>query len=85
MGDDLADRKIDGSLSDNREWRTPPLWGIGLTKAINARASFLHDGRAGTLLEAILWHGGEARMARNAVLKMEQNEREDLVRFLESL
>ena len=63
MGDDLADGVSDG-LANGREWRTPPLWGIGLTKTVNPGATWLHDGRARTLLEAVLWHGGAAAGAR---------------------
>lgn len=85
MGEELADRHQDGSVSQNSEWRTTPLWGIGLTQSINSRASFLHDGRAQTILEAVLWHGGEAQSSRDAVLSMNRDERDDLVRFLESL
>jgi len=63
-----------------------PLWGIGLTATVNgAEAGFLHDGRARTLLEAVLWHGGEAAAARDAVVAMTPYERAALVRFLESL
>ena len=86
MGEALADRTIDGEpSSQHAEWRTAPLWGIGMTKRINPRATFLHDGRAKTLLEAVLWHGGEARKAKENVLGMKRSEREDLIRFLESL
>ncbi|TKT69343.1 di-heme oxidoredictase family protein [Aquamicrobium sp. LC103] len=84
MGDGLADDRPEGRAS-GREWRTPPLWGIGLTKTVNADATFLHDGRARTLLEAILWHDGEARKARERVVEMEKEDRVDLLRFLESL
>lgn len=84
MGDDLADNRTEG-LADGREWRTPPLWGIGLSKTVNGEASFLHDGRARTLLEAVLWHGGEAEAARDAVVGMDAKDRAALVRFLESL
>lgn len=84
MGDGLADSRPVGSAS-GREWRTPPLWGIGLTERVNGHTFFLHDGRARTLLEAILWHGGEAYSARNAVTRLTPEERRDLIRFLESL
>jgi len=84
MGDGLADNRPEG-MATGREWRTPPLWGIGLTKTVNSEASYLHDGRARTLLEAILWHGGEAEAAREKVVEMEKAERENLIRFLESL
>jgi len=84
MGDGLADGVAEGDAS-GREWRTPPLWGIGLTKTVNPNATYLHDGRARTLLEAILWHGGEAQAARDRVVAMTPEERADLVRFLQSL
>jgi len=84
MGEGLADGQVDGQ-ANGREWRTPPLWGIGLTKTVNPAAAFLHDGRARTLLEAILWHGGEAQAARDRVVAMTPEERDDLIRFLESL
>ncbi len=54
-------------MADGGEWRTAPLWGIGLTETVTGQASYLHDGRARTLLEAILWHGGEAQAARDRV------------------
>ncbi|MCW3148302.1 c-type cytochrome [Stutzerimonas stutzeri] len=84
MGDGLADLRPEFEAS-GREWRTPPLWGIGLTETVSGTARFLHDGRARTLLEAVLWHGGEAEAARQAVLAFDQSERAALVRFLESL
>ena len=84
MGDGLADDLPEGRAS-GREWRTPPLWGIGLTRTVNPQATWLHDGRARSLLEAILWHGGEAQAARDRVVAMSRAERADLIRFLESL
>lgn len=84
MGDDLADGRPDFAAT-GREWRTAPLWGIGLAKVVDERAGFLHDGRARTLLEAILWHGGEAQAARESVSRAPRAEREALLRFLESL
>ena len=84
MGDGLADNRPEGD-ANGREWRTPPLWGIGLTKTVNAEATFLHDGRARNLLEAVLWHGGEAAGARDRVIAMEPDDRAALIRFLESL
>ncbi|VGO07349.1 Probable thiol oxidoreductase with 2 cytochrome c heme-binding sites [plant metagenome] len=84
MGEGLADHQGEGA-ADGREWRTPPLWGIGLTRMVNPAAGWLHDGRARTLLEAVLWHGGEAQAARDRVVKMTPDERADLIRFLESL
>ena len=84
MGDGLADHHPEG-VADGREWRTPPLWGIGRTEAVNGHASFLHDGRARTLTEAILWHGGEADATRQRFMALSPREREDLLRFLGSL
>lgn len=84
MGEGLADnRPEDGATG--REWRTPPLWGIGLTKAVSGHTLFLHDGRARNLLEAILWHGGEAEASKQRVVKMTRRERRALIAFLESL
>lgn len=84
MGAGLADNRPDYEASGS-EWRTPPLWGIGLTEKINGHTRFLHDGRARNLLEAILWHGGEAESARQVVLAMDKAERDALLRFLNSL
>ena len=84
MGEGLADHRPEGAAS-GREWRTAPLWGIGLTETVTGQASFLHDGRARTLLEAVLWHGGEAQAARDRVVALPKAEREALIRFLESL
>lgn len=84
MGEGLADHRPEGRAS-GREWRTPPLWGIGLTKQVSEDSSYLHDGRARTLLEAVLWHGGEAEPAREAVVAMPKSDRDALIRFLESL
>lgn len=84
MGPGLADGFVEGRAT-GREWRTPPLWGIGLTASISGETSFLHDGRARSLLEAILWHGGEAEATRDAVAAMEKSDRDALIRFLESL
>ncbi len=84
MGEGLADNRPVGDAT-GREWRTPPLWGIGLTETVNNHTRFLHDGRARNLLEAVLWHGGEAEAARNQVVAMEPDDRVSLIRFLESL
>ncbi|MEM7424345.1 MAG: di-heme oxidoredictase family protein, partial [Pseudomonadota bacterium] len=65
--------------------RTPPLWGIGLTRHVSGHTYFLHDGRARNLIEAILWHGGEAQAARDRVVEMPKADRDALIRFLESL
>jgi len=84
MGDDLADNRPDYQANGN-EWRTAPLWGIGLTQRVNGHSNFLHDGRARNLLEAVMWHGGEALNAKNKVKAMTAAERSALVKFLESL
>lgn len=84
MGPDLADNRPDFH-ANGREWRTPPLWGIGLVRTVNGHTNFLHDGRARNLMEAILWHGGEAEKSRQAVLEMSKTERDALIAFLESL
>ena len=84
MGPELADNRPDFHASGS-EWRTPPLWGIGLVKRVNGHTNFLHDGRARDLMEAILWHGGEAEASRQIVEQMSQIERDALIAFLESL
>lgn len=84
MGSGLADGRPD-FLATGEEWRTPPLWGIGLAKKVNPQAGFLHDGRARTLMEAILWHGGEAEVAKQRVMNMPSEDRKALMAFLESL
>ncbi|MGO4440018.1 di-heme oxidoreductase family protein [Rhizobium sp. RAF56] len=84
MGDGLADGQPVG-VATGRDWRTPPLWGIGLTKTVSGQTLFLHDGRARSLTEAILWHGGEAEKARNAFASLAKDDRDALITFLESL
>lgn len=85
MGDELADNRPDFK-ANGREWRTAPLWGIGLTKTVGgAQSHFLHDGRAKTLEEALLWHGGEAASSRDAYVQLNKQERQNLIKFLESL
>lgn len=84
MGEGLADGQQVG-VANGQEWRTQPLWGIGLTKTVNNHTFFLHDGRARNLTEAILWHGGEAEAARNAFSAMNKQDRTALLTFLESL
>ena len=84
MGEGLADNRPEGEAG-GREWRTPPLWGIGLTKTVSGHTLFLHDGRARNLLEAILWHGGEAEESRERVVAMTRAERAALLAFLNSL
>lgn len=83
----LADGLPEGEAGPS-DWRTPPLWGLGLVQAVNPQAGFLHDGRARTIEEAILWHaesGGEGRAAGEAFRRADARERAELLRFLESL
>lgn len=84
MGEGLADGRPDFQAS-GRQWKTPPLWGVGLIKDVNSHDRLLHDGRARGTLEAILWHGGEAEASKQQVLKMNKPQREALVKFVESL
>ncbi|NJL47391.1 MAG: c-type cytochrome [Leptolyngbyaceae cyanobacterium SM2_5_2] len=84
MGTGLADGRPDFEASGN-EWRTPPLWGIGLAQTVLPYSGFLHDGRARTLEEAILWHGGEAELAKETFRTMSAADREALIWFLRSL
>jgi CxxC motif-containing protein (DUF1111 family) len=84
MGPGLADNMGEGTAS-GAEWRTAPLWNIGLTAGVSGGEAYLHDGRARTIEEAILWHGGEAEAAKNAFLAMTTAERAALVRFIKSL
>lgn len=84
MGEGLADGRPEG-LAGGREWRTAPLWGIGLTETVNGHTFFLHDGRARNLTEAILWHGGEAQPARDAFARLSPEDRRRLLAFVNSL
>jgi CxxC motif-containing protein (DUF1111 family) len=84
MGDGLADGMPEASAT-GREWRTAPLWGLGLVRRSPDRAGYLHDGRARSVAEAILWHSGEAAQARDAFAKLDAASREALLRFLGSL
>lgn len=84
MGPGLADHRRD-FMASGSEWRTPPLWGIGLANIVEPRAGFLHDGRARSLLEAIYWHDGEARASRAYVERLQKQELADLLAFMESL
>ncbi|MGR3467798.1 MAG: di-heme oxidoreductase family protein [Shimia sp.] len=84
MGEGLADNRPE-ARANGREWRTPPLWGIGLTERVSGHTYFLHDGRARNLLEAVLWHGGEAQAQRDTVVAMDPTDRAALISFLESL
>lgn len=84
MGEDLADGRPDYLASGN-EWKTRPLWGIGLTRVVNGHTDFLHDGRAKNMTEAILWHGGEALNSKNQFKQLTLKDRNDLLDFLNSL
>lgn len=84
MGAGLADHRPDYQASGS-QWRTPPLWGIGLVPVVNDHNQFLHDGRARNLQEAILWHGGEARPARQRYARATPELRQALLAFLQSL
>lgn len=84
MGPGLADGRPD-FLASGSEWRTPPLWGIGLVPTVNRHTRFLHDGRARSLEEAVLWHGGEGEAARRRYTELPQSDRAALVAFLGSL
>ncbi|MCW9042890.1 MAG: c-type cytochrome [Pseudopelagicola sp.] len=84
MGEGLADHRPEDGAG-GREWKTPPLWGLGATRAVAGQERYLHDGRARSLLEAILWHGGEAKPARDRVVELPPDERAALIRFLQSL
>lgn len=84
VGFDLADGRPD-FLASGTEWRTAPLWGLGLAQTVLPSAAFLHDGRARTIAEAILWHGGEAERAKERFRTMAASDREALLAFLRSL
>ncbi|WP_060478099.1 di-heme oxidoreductase family protein [Pseudomonas monteilii] len=84
MGPGLSDERTEFS-TNGQDWRTPPLWGIGLTETVSGHTQFLHDGRARNLLEAVLWHGGEAQRARDHVLTFNAEQRAALLAFLNSL
>ena len=80
----LADGRPSGAASGT-EWRTAPLWGLGLVRTVNPRATFLHDGRARNIAEAILWHGGEATASRDAFRELPADDRDAVLEFLESM
>lgn len=84
MGNDLADNRPD-YLANGNEWKTRPLWGIGLTQVVNGHTQFLHDGRAKSITEAILWHGGEAQNAKTKFKQLSTKDRNNLLAFLNSL
>ena len=84
LGAELSDERPTYAAA-GREWRTPPLWGLGLVQHVNGHSFLLHDGRARNALEAILWHAGEALAARNAFVTLARSERQELLAFLDSL
>ena len=84
MGENLADNRPDYKAS-GRDWRTPPLWAISVSQTVNGANAFLHDGRARNLTEAILWHGGEAQVAKESFVSLSKSDREAIVAFLKSL
>lgn len=84
MGDELADGRPDFEAGA-RDWRTPPLWGLGLSQAVSASTAMLHDGRARNVSEAILWHGGEAQASRELFRNMRKLDRDALVKFVEAI
>jgi CxxC motif-containing protein (DUF1111 family) len=83
MGAGLDDRTVGGAPLAT-DWRTAPLWGIGRTKAVTGHTTFLHDGRARSLAEAILWHGGEAARAQRGFVHLSRADRDALIRYLDS-
>lgn len=84
MGVGLNDNYVSG-LARGNEWRTTPLWGVGLQEKVNAHTCFLHDGRARNFVEAIMWHGGEGEASKNLFKNMKKDDRDALVAFLNSL
>ena len=84
MGPELADGRPD-YLATGSEWRTPPLWGLGLVLSIDGYLFLMHDGRARDFAEAILWHGGQAEAAKEAFRLLPEDARTALIAFLESL
>jgi CxxC motif-containing protein (DUF1111 family) len=84
MGAALADNLPEGNAS-GAEWRTPPLWSIGLTAGVSGGEAYLHDGRARDLREAILWHGGEAESAKQAFARLVPGDQDAVIAFLKSL
>jgi CxxC motif-containing protein (DUF1111 family) len=84
MGEGLSDHRPD-YLAGGREWRTAPLWGLGRTTAVSESTYYLHDGRARSLTEAIVWHSGEAKAARDRYVALSKQDRKALAAFLGSL
>lgn len=84
LGPELADHRHE-AIANGREWRTSPLWGIGLLPTVNGHQNLLHDGRARNVEEAILWHGGEANASREAFKALSSLERRNLIEFVNAL
>ena len=84
MGPDLADGRSDFTASGS-EWRTAPLWGVGLSEAVNGAKNFLHDGRAQSIEQAIVWHSGEAENIKQKFVMLNKLQRHHLINFVESL
>ena len=84
MGEELADHRPE-FVASGRDWRTPPLWGLGLSRMVNGNTAMLHDGRARSATEAILWHGGEAAGSREAFVGLRASERAALLAFLDAI
>ena len=84
MGPGLADNRPDYQ-ANGQEWRTAPLWGLGLYETVNYPAYYLHDGRARTLIEAIMWHGGESEKSKEYFQNLIKHDRDALIKFLRSL
>lgn len=84
MGEGLADNREEFT-ANGREWKTRPLWGIGLTEITSGHTNFLHDGRARSITEAILWHGGEAETSKEAFRQLSTSDREALLKFINAL
>jgi CxxC motif-containing protein (DUF1111 family) len=84
MGSGLADNRPD-FLADGQSWRTAPLWGLGLYTTVNNPGFYLHDGRARTMVEAIMWHGGEAAQSKAYYAHLSKSDRDAVLKFLQSL
>ena len=84
MGVGLNDNYVSG-LARGNEWRTTPLWGIGLKQTVKGHSYFLHDGSARNVKESILWHGGEGEASKRLFMKMKKADREALIKFVNSL
>ena len=84
MGEELSDH-LPENHATGREWRTAPLWGIGLIKTVNGHTRFLHDGRARNIEEAILWHSGEAEDSKKFFKRLPKDDRKALIMFINSL